>query len=54
MTWRRKKQSVVARSSAEAEFRSLTHGLCEGMWLKRLLEELRVKTNGHINMKSDS
>ena len=54
MTWRSKKQLVVARSSAEAEFRSLAHGICEGMWLKRLLEELRVKTNGPINMKSDS
>ena len=54
MTWRSKKQSVVARSSAEAEFRSLAQGICEGMWLKRLLEELKVKTEGPINMKSDS
>lgn len=54
VTWRSKKQSVVARSSVEAEFRALAHGICEGIWLKRLLEELRVKTDGPINMKSDS
>ena len=54
VTWRSKKQSVVARSSAEAEFRALSHGICEGMWLKRLLQELMVKSDGPIHMKSDS
>ncbi|XP_050889402.1 uncharacterized mitochondrial protein AtMg00810-like [Lathyrus oleraceus] len=34
VTWRRKKQSVVARSSAEAEFRAMSQGICEGIWLK--------------------
>ena len=29
VTWRSKKQTVVARSSAEAELRSLAHGFCE-------------------------
>lgn len=33
--WRSKKQSVVSRSNAEAELRSLAHGICEGIWLKR-------------------
>ena len=31
VSWRSKKQSVVARSSAEAEFRALALGICEGM-----------------------
>jgi hypothetical protein len=39
-TWRSKKQSVVARSSAEAEFRSMAHGICEILWLKIILLEL--------------
>ncbi|RVX13979.1 Retrovirus-related Pol polyprotein from transposon TNT 1-94 [Vitis vinifera] len=34
--------AVVARSSAEAEFRAMAQGICEGIWLNRLLEELRV------------
>ena len=33
---------MVARSSAEAEFRSLAHGICEVMWIKRLLEDLKI------------
>jgi len=31
--WRSKKQSVVARSTAEAEFRAMASGICELMWL---------------------
>lgn len=34
----------VARSSAEAEFFSVAHGFCEVLWVKRLLEELKVPT----------
>ncbi|KAL5758013.1 hypothetical protein ACOSP7_020624 [Xanthoceras sorbifolium] len=42
VTWRSKKQSVVSRSSVEAEFRAMAHGICEGIWLQRLLNELKV------------
>jgi len=31
VTWCSKKQSVVARSSAEAEFRAMAQGFCEGI-----------------------
>eukprot|EP00257_Ricinus_communis_P027384 XP_025014798.1 uncharacterized protein LOC112536351 [Ricinus communis] len=41
VTWRSKKQNVVARSSAEAEFRSMAQGVCEILWLKRVLQELK-------------
>ena len=40
VTWQSKKQSVVARSSAEAEYRGMALGICEILWLKRILEEL--------------
>nr|XP_019706570.1 uncharacterized protein LOC109505944 [Elaeis guineensis] len=33
VTWRSKKQSVVARSSAEAEYRAMALGICELFWL---------------------
>ena len=39
-TWRSKKQNVVAHSSAEAEFRGMTLGICEALWLKLLLMDL--------------
>lgn len=42
VTWRSKKQAVVARSSAEAELRLVAHGICEALWLKMLLEELKM------------
>ena len=44
VTWRSKKQGVVARSSAEAEFRTVTQGICERLWIHRVLEELKMKT----------
>ena len=31
VTWRSKKQSVVSRSSAEAELRAVAQGICEGL-----------------------
>lgn len=40
VTWRSKKQGVVSRSSAESEFRGLALGVCEVLWLRRLLTEL--------------
>ena len=42
VTWRSKKQAVVSRSSAEAEFRAMAQGICEGIWLRRLLTELKT------------
>ena len=41
VTWRSKKQNVVARSSAEAEFRAMAQGICELLWIKSLLKDLR-------------
>jgi hypothetical protein len=42
VSWRSKKRSVVARSTAEAEFRAMASGLCELMWLRILLAELHL------------
>ena len=40
VSWKSKKQSVVALSSSEAEYRAMAHGTCELLWLKTLLQEL--------------
>ena len=40
VTWRSKKQNVVARSSAEAEFKGMALGICEALWLILLLMDL--------------
>ncbi|CAH9069280.1 unnamed protein product [Cuscuta europaea] len=41
ISWKSKKQSVVARSSAEAEYRAMALTTCELIWLKQLLSELK-------------
>ena len=50
VTWRSKKQSVVSRSSAESEYRALALGICEGMWIKRLMNELRLDSPKSFKM----
>ncbi|EOY25443.1 Cysteine-rich RLK (RECEPTOR-like protein kinase) 8 [Theobroma cacao] len=54
VSWRSKKQPVVARSSAKAEFRALAQGTCELIWLKRLMEELKVSSIGPMKLYCDN
>lgn len=34
LSWRSKKESVVARSSAESEYRAMAQTTCELMWIR--------------------
>ncbi|RVW33187.1 Retrovirus-related Pol polyprotein from transposon RE2 [Vitis vinifera] len=43
ISWKSKKQDVVARSSAKAEYRAMTLATCELIWLKHLLRKLRLE-----------
>uniref|UniRef100_A0A3Q7G9B7 Reverse transcriptase Ty1/copia-type domain-containing protein n=1 Tax=Solanum lycopersicum TaxID=4081 RepID=A0A3Q7G9B7_SOLLC len=43
ITWKSKKQQIVSRSSAEAEYRSVAATMEELTWLKGLFEELDSK-----------
>lgn len=54
VTWRSKKQTVVAKSSAEAEFRAMCQGICEGIWLGRMLKELKVARNNKMTLFCDN
>ena len=37
VTWRSKKQGVVARHSAEVEYKAMSLGICERIWLHKVL-----------------
>ncbi|XP_042010609.1 uncharacterized mitochondrial protein AtMg00810-like [Salvia splendens] len=54
VTWRSKKQKVVALSSAEAEFRGIKSGLTEILWLKRLMTELELMPSGPCKLFCDN
>jgi hypothetical protein len=54
ITWRSKKQSVVARSSAEAEYRAMAHGVCELLWIQTLLRDLGLSDSGPMKLYCDN
>ena len=54
ITWRSKKQSVVARSSAEAEYRAMAQGVCEIIWVKKILEELKLSGKDMLSLYCDN
>ena len=53
--WRStKKQKVVARSSAEAEFHGMAQGICELLWIKNVLKDLRIEYKTSMNLHYDN
>jgi len=54
VTWKSKKQDVVARSSAEAEYRAIAQGVCELIWINKLLQDLFVPLPEPMKLFSDS
>lgn len=54
VTWKSKKQNVVALSSAEAEFRGILKGLCELLWLRGLMSEIGYHPSVEMNLYCDN
>ncbi|XP_038889313.1 uncharacterized mitochondrial protein AtMg00810-like [Benincasa hispida] len=54
VTWRSKKQGVVARSSAEAEYGAMNLGICEEIWLKKVLVDLHQESHHPMRLYYDN
>jgi hypothetical protein len=54
VSWKSKKQQVVAHSSAEAEYHAMTSASCELIWLKHLLVDLSFVSHTHMLLFCDN
>lgn len=54
ISWKTKTQHTVARSSAEAEYRSMASTTCKLKWIKGVLSSLRVTHSMPIQLYCDS
>ena len=54
ISWKTKKQNVVSRSTAEAEYRSLADLSCELQWLKALFTYLGHLQNAPMTVYCDN
>ena len=54
ISWRSKKQTFVARSSTEVEYRALVDTTSELLWLRWLFKDLGVSTSSAIPLYCDN
>ena len=54
ISWRSKKQSCVALSTAEAEYMALASATQEAIWLQQLLTDLKTKPDGPMLIFEDN
>ncbi|GKB57134.1 ribonuclease H-like domain-containing protein, partial [Tanacetum coccineum] len=51
--YKSKKQSILAKSSAEAEYRAMNSVTCEVMWILKIFKDLNVNVDLHVSVSCD-
>lgn len=54
ISWRSKRQSIVAQSTTEAEYVALAHATRDVLWLRQLFQELHFATTGPTALYEDN
>ena len=54
VTWRSKKKKLITLSSAKAEFRGISKGVCELLWLRSLMTEIGYTPSDEISLYCDN
>jgi len=54
VSWSSKKQSTVALSTTEAEYIALTHASKQLIWIRRLLNDIGIKTTNASQLHTDN
>ncbi|GKE32295.1 ribonuclease H-like domain-containing protein, partial [Tanacetum coccineum] len=54
ISWKSKKQFVLSKSSAEAEYRAMNNVTCEIIWILKILKDLNVSVELHVPVSCDS
>ncbi|GJT45233.1 putative RNA-directed DNA polymerase [Tanacetum coccineum] len=54
VSWKSKKQSMLSKSSAEAEYRAMNSVTCEVIWILKILAELNVDTTLPVPLHCDN
>ncbi|XP_028125733.1 uncharacterized protein LOC114322591 isoform X1 [Camellia sinensis] len=54
ISWKSKKQTIVARSTAETEYRAMAHATAEIIWLRGLLSDLGVPQSSPTSLYCDN
>ena len=52
--WRNKRQKVMALSSVDAELEGMAKGMCDLMWLKRLMIDIGFAPQSEMNLLCDN
>ncbi|KAL1224865.1 Retrovirus-related Pol polyprotein from transposon RE2 [Cardamine amara subsp. amara] len=54
VTWRSKKQKMISRSSADAEYRAMANTTGQLVWIKGLLKDLGIESSEPITLHCDN